>query len=131
MVHELAHQWFGDSVAVQNWRDIWLNEGAATFMEARYAEARGRESAQAWLEGLYDDNPDGVGVLGPRRGRPGPSTTSSTGRSTNAAGWLSRRSGTASVGEAFWRLLRAWVARPPGRQRLDRGLRRAGREGQR
>jgi aminopeptidase N len=30
MVHELAHRWFGDSVAPYRWRDVWLNEGQAT-----------------------------------------------------------------------------------------------------
>ena len=36
MVHELAHQWFGDSVAPQRWRDVWLNEGHATWYEQLY-----------------------------------------------------------------------------------------------
>jgi hypothetical protein len=32
-VHELAHQWFGDSVSLKNWQDLWLKEGAATYAE--------------------------------------------------------------------------------------------------
>ncbi|MCS0605734.1 M1 family metallopeptidase [Streptomyces sp. LP11] len=38
MVHELSHQWFGDSVSPRTWSDVWLNEGHATWYEELYAE---------------------------------------------------------------------------------------------
>jgi len=38
LVHELAHQWYGDSVSPASWRDIWLNESFATYAEWLYAE---------------------------------------------------------------------------------------------
>ncbi|WP_277040426.1 M1 family metallopeptidase [Actinacidiphila oryziradicis] len=37
MVHELAHQWFGDSVSPATWSDLWLNEGHATWYQVLYA----------------------------------------------------------------------------------------------
>ena len=37
-VHELAHQWFGNSVSIRSWRDIWLTEGFATYTESLWRE---------------------------------------------------------------------------------------------
>ena len=56
VVHELTHQWFGDSVAVHHWQDIWLNEGLATFFEEPlWDEHLGNETGPEWLRGEYDD----------------------------------------------------------------------------
>ncbi len=56
MVHELAHQWFGDSVSVRDWSDIWLNEGFATYAEANYAAEHGGPTTWQAFQQTYDAN---------------------------------------------------------------------------
>ena len=46
IVHELAHQWYGDSVAVDEWQHIWLNEGFATYAEWLWSDAQGGDTPQ-------------------------------------------------------------------------------------
>ena len=50
VVHETAHQWFGDAVTESDWNDVWLSEGFATYFTLLYTEhADGRD---AFLDGL-------------------------------------------------------------------------------
>jgi len=45
IAHELAHQWFGNSLTLGDWRDIWLHEGFAAYAEWLWSEASGGKSA--------------------------------------------------------------------------------------
>jgi aminopeptidase N len=53
VAHELAHQWVGDSVTPELWRDIWLNEGFATYAEWLWDEHQGRATPQERFDEIY------------------------------------------------------------------------------
>ena len=50
VVHEIAHQWFGDSVTERDWDDVWLSEGFATYFALLFTEHD--EGRDAFVDGL-------------------------------------------------------------------------------
>jgi aminopeptidase N len=54
IVHELAHQWFGNSMSVSGWRDLWIAEGFATYFETLYPHRNEPEKFDVAMLGLYD-----------------------------------------------------------------------------
>jgi aminopeptidase N len=52
IIHESAHEWFGNSVSAADVSDMWIHEGWATYLEALYVERRwGKEAALAYVNG--------------------------------------------------------------------------------
>ncbi|MFF4586476.1 M1 family metallopeptidase [Streptomyces sp. NPDC001388] len=108
LVHESAHQWFGDSVSLTSWKDIWLNEGFATYAEWLYAEQHGGDSAQKAFDALYArPATDGLWAFPP--GSPG-SGANIFGTPVYARGAMTLHVLRTTVGDrVFLRILRAWA----------------------
>ncbi|MFF3332542.1 M1 family metallopeptidase [Streptomyces sp. NPDC002888] len=108
LVHESAHQWFGDSVTLTSWKDIWLNEGFATYTEWLYAEQHGGDSAQKTFDALYARPADDALWKFPP-GNPG-SGANIFGTPVYARGAMALHALRTAVGDrAFHRILRAWA----------------------
>ncbi|MGW7817337.1 M1 family metallopeptidase [Streptomyces puniciscabiei] len=67
LVHELAHQWYGDSVTPSSWQDMWLNEGFATYAEWLWQEDHGGKSAQQTFMDYYNGDDESIWAYPPAK----------------------------------------------------------------
>ncbi|MEO3872541.1 M1 family metallopeptidase [Nonomuraea sp. B12E4] len=108
IAHELAHQWFGDSLTISRWKDLWLNEGFATYAEWLWSEHKGAKTADAIFDD-YHSRPadDPMWSYPPGQARPHDLFN----HSVYVRGAMTLHALRKAVGdETFFRLIRTWAA---------------------
>ncbi len=106
LVHEMAHQWYGDEVTPDDWRDLWMNEGMAMYLQGVWqAEQDGRS-----VDEVMDDYAQIEGSMRSASGPPGDYDPTQFGEGNVYYGpalmWHELRK---QVGdEKFWQVVRDW-----------------------
>ena len=113
VVHELAHQWYGDSLAVAAWQHIWLNEGFATYAEWLWSEHEGIATAQQQFDDFYglfaEDDPFWSVIIGD------PGVADLFNFAIYARGAMTLHQLRLAVGdEDFFTILRRWASEHAG-----------------
>ncbi|MBA4609081.1 immune inhibitor A [Aeromicrobium sp. Marseille-Q0843] len=112
VVHELAHQWTGDDLALEAWQHIWLNEGFASYMEWLWSQDGGGASAQEIFDfyaAIPADDPFWATVIGD----PGPEHIFDG--PVYDRGAMALHALRLEIGDGdFFRLLRRWTAMQAG-----------------
>ncbi|HZG88784.1 MAG TPA: M1 family metallopeptidase [Pseudonocardia sp.] len=109
VAHELAHQWVGNKITPRLWRDIWLNEGFATYAEWLWAEANGGPTPQQQFDEVYaTPAEDELWTVPP--GDPGPAALFDA--AVYDRGAMTLQALRVTIGDAaFTEVLRQWAGR--------------------
>jgi aminopeptidase N len=110
LVHELSHMWFGDSVTLTTWPDIWLHEGFATWSEWIWSEHQGNKSAAQRLKQMLNNHPpQDTAFWTPPPGDPGSPVFLFDG-TIYERGAMTLEALREKIGDdTFFRLLRTWA----------------------
>jgi hypothetical protein len=66
VIHESAHEWFGNNITAQDQADLWVHEGFATYAEGLYTECQlGKTAGEAYLVGLRKGIQNTLPIIGP------------------------------------------------------------------
>ena len=110
LVHELSHMWYGDSVTLTTWPDIWLHEGFATWSEWIWSEHQGNKSAAQWLKQLLNTPAQDTAFWTPPPGAPGTPALMFNG-TIYYRGAMTLEALREKIGEPnFFRLMHEWAA---------------------
>ena len=110
LAHELSHMWYGDSVTLRQWPDIWLHEGFATWSEWIWSEHQGRKSAHQIFSDLYDTPATDTEFWTPPPARPGSPVNLFDGTVYDRGGMTLQALREKVGNKAFFHILRAWAA---------------------
>jgi aminopeptidase N len=109
LAHELSHMWFGDSVTLTEWPDIWLHEGFATWSEWIWSEYSGRKTAQKYFDNLYNTPPQDTAFWTPPPAVPGTPAFMFNG-TIYYRGGMTLQALRQKVGDfAFFQIMRRWA----------------------
>ena len=117
LVHEMAHQWYGDLVTPIDWRDVWMNEGMATYLQGVWTAERDGTPLEATMDAWASYDAQARAEAGPPADYDPESFGAGNVYTSPAVMWdeIRKRLGD----DEFWQLVREWPAAAAGNADYD------------